>query len=115
MEPLAEGKVSKIGEEFVRNVFSNIDELYKVNKNFYDNIRELQKRKPILESIGDIVKDFVPNLYCYERYGRSQPRAKHILQIERDNNKNLNNFFKVKKIYIYYFVIIIILNLIILN
>jgi hypothetical protein len=94
MEPLAEGKVSKIGEEFVRNVFSNIDELYKVNKNFYDNIRELQKRKPILESIGDIVKDFVPNLYCYERYGRSQPRAKHILQIERDNNKNLNNFFK---------------------
>jgi len=94
MEPLAEGRVPKIGEEFVRNVFNNIDELYEVNKNFYDNIRELQKRKPILESIGDIVKDFVPNLYCYERYGRSQPRAKHILQIEKNNNKNLNNFFK---------------------
>jgi len=109
MEPLAEGKVSKIGEEFVRNVFSNIDELYKVNKNFYDNIRELQKRKPILESIGDIVKDFVPNLYCYERYGRSQPRAKHILQIERDNNKNLNNFFKVNRIFFFFFLLLIII------
>ncbi|OUM60860.1 hypothetical protein PIROE2DRAFT_45845 [Piromyces sp. E2] len=94
MEPLAEGRVSKIGEEFVVNVFGNIEELYEVNRNFYNNIHELQKRKPILESIGDIVKDFVPHLRSYERYGRSQPRAKHILQIERSHNKNLNNFFK---------------------
>ncbi|ORX67006.1 hypothetical protein BCR32DRAFT_211674 [Anaeromyces robustus] len=94
MEPLSEGRVSKIGIEFVETVFSNIHELYSINKNFYDTIRELQKRKPLLESIGDIVKDFIPNLICYETYGRSQPRAKHILQFERNNNKGLNNFFK---------------------
>jgi len=94
MEPIAEGRVSKVGEEFVHSVFSNFEELFEVNKNFYNNIHELQKRKPILESIGDIVKDFIPHLHCYEYYGRSQPRAKHILQIERSHNKSLNNFFK---------------------
>jgi len=94
MQPLAEGRVSKIGEEFVQNVFSNIEELYEVNSNFYNNIRELQKRKPLLESIGDVVKDFIPHLHCYEKYGSSQPSAKHILQVERNTNKQLNNFFK---------------------
>jgi len=99
IEPLRAGKVRGIDTKFVDKVFSNMETIYKVNRIFYENLRKVQKRKPILESIGDVVRDYVTQFSCYLQYGKNQPSAKQELQIQRDRNPLLDKFLlKCQKI-----------------
>jgi len=92
IEPLRAGKVHGIDTKFVDKVFSNMEAIYKINRIFYENLRQVQKRKPILESIGDVVRDYVSQFSCYLQYGKNQPSAKQELQIQRDRNPLLDKF-----------------------
>jgi len=92
--PLIHGKVIGIDSRFVDDVFGNIEEIAQVNNDFYENLRKIQKRKPVLESMGDVVKENVKNFKCYTKYGEKQPSAKQKLQIQKNQNPHLNNFLK---------------------
>ncbi|KAL6611863.1 hypothetical protein U3516DRAFT_594132 [Neocallimastix sp. 'constans'] len=92
IEPLRAGKVRGVTAQFVNKVFSNIEEIYKTNQIFYENLRQVQKRKPILESIGDTVLNYVNKFTCYLQYGKNQPSAKQELQVQRNRNSSLDRF-----------------------
>lgn len=92
--PLRHGKVPGIDNRFVDSVFGNIEEISQVNSDFYEGLRKIQKRKPVLESMGDVVKEHVVNFRCYIKYGESQPSAKQILQVQKNKNPQLNSFLK---------------------
>ncbi|ORX60790.1 hypothetical protein BCR36DRAFT_272815 [Piromyces finnis] len=94
INPLRNGKVIGVDNRFVELVFGNIEEIAQVNTEFYENLRKIQKRKPVLESLGDVVKECVGTFICYTKYGEKQPSAKQILQIQKNKNIYLNNFFK---------------------
>ena len=92
--PLRRGKIVGIDNRFVDSVFGNIEEISKVNGDFYENLRKLQKRKPVLESLGDVVKESVGTFICYTKYGKNQPSAKQILQVQKNKNPQLSAFLK---------------------
>ncbi|KAG4086593.1 hypothetical protein H8356DRAFT_1282084 [Neocallimastix lanati (nom. inval.)] len=92
--PLRHGKVPGVDNRFVDSVFGNIEEISQVNGDFYEALRRIQKRKPILESMGDVVKEHVANFKCYIKYGESQPSAKQILQVQKNKNAQLSAFLK---------------------
>ncbi|OUM68572.1 hypothetical protein PIROE2DRAFT_53185 [Piromyces sp. E2] len=94
INPLRKGKVIGIDSRFVDSVFGNIEEISQVNNDFYENLRKIQKRKPVLESLGDVVKECVGTFICYTKYGENQPSAKQILQVQKNKNIHLNNFLK---------------------
>jgi len=94
IEPLRHGKVIGVDDRLINSIFGNIEEISKVNNDFYEQLRKLQKRKPVLESMGDVVKACVSNFTCYTKYGENQPSAKQILQVQKNKNVHLNTFFK---------------------
>jgi len=94
INPLRHGKVPGVDDLFVDNVFGNIEEISQVNNDFYEGLRKIQKRKPVLESMGDVVKEHVVNFRCYIKYGESQPSAKQILQVQKNKNPQLTAFLK---------------------
>ncbi|ORX83419.1 hypothetical protein BCR32DRAFT_201813 [Anaeromyces robustus] len=94
IDPLRHGKVIGVDSRLIDSIFGNIEEISKVNSDFYEKLRKLQKRKPVLESMGDVVKECVSSFICYTKYGENQPSAKQILQVQKNKNIQLNAFFK---------------------
>eukprot|EP00833_Pecoramyces_ruminatium_P002388 jgi/Orpsp1_1/1176420/evm.model.c7180000057518.1 len=65
------GKVPGIDNRFVDSVFGNIEEISQVNSDFYEGLRKIQKRKPVLESMDVILNmekvSHPQNRYCKYR------------------------------------------------
>ncbi|KAF2104651.1 CNH-domain-containing protein [Rhizodiscina lignyota] len=76
-------------EKFVRTVFSNIQEVYKVNSKLAEALTRRQQQSPVVHNVGDIFLQFVPNFAPFITYGRSQLFGKY----EFENEKRSNNAF----------------------
>lgn len=79
-------------ERTVRTIFSNIIEppsIHGVSSRFAEALTERQKRQPVVQCVGDIFLEFVPQFEPFIIYGSNQLAGKY----EFENERSLNPYF----------------------
>ena len=76
-------------EKFVREVFSNIQDIHAVNSRLAESLTRRQQASPVVKSVGDIFLEFVPKFSPFIKYGGNQIFGK----FEVDNEKKTNPAF----------------------
>ncbi|KAG0690227.1 hypothetical protein C6P40_003537 [Pichia californica] len=96
MRPLAETKIIKDKErdQFIRNVFHNINEIWEVNHKFAEALVRRQQKSPIVDSIADIFLDFIPQFTPFITYGAGQVIGKYEFDRQRRHNPLLRRFIE---------------------
>lgn len=96
VEPLKERDIISAHKraEFIKDVFSNIQELYNINSKLLKKLISRQKEAYVVDKIGDIFANITHEAYPYVEYGAQQVFAKSILDEERANNPELAKFLK---------------------
>jgi hypothetical protein len=79
---------------FIKEVFSNIEELHKVNSKLLQKLLLRQKEAHIVDKIGDIFANITHEIYPYVQYGAQQVFGKSILDDEKLINPELVKFLK---------------------
>ncbi|KAI8897331.1 CNH domain-containing protein [Globomyces pollinis-pini] len=81
-------------EQFVNEVFSNINAICSVNEKLLQKLLVRQRQSTVVSNVGDIfiemAKEFVP----YIEYGTNQFHAKIVLNDERNRNTELTKFIQ---------------------
>ncbi|KAJ3362024.1 guanine nucleotide exchange factor 10-like protein [Kappamyces sp. JEL0680] len=80
--------------EFIKQVFSNIAELYNINSKLLKKLVTRQKEAYVVDKIGDIFVNSLHEAYPYVEYGAQQVFAKAILDDERQMNPEFAKFLK---------------------
>lgn len=73
-------------EEFVRLVFGNVTEILAVNARVAEQLARRQKQQPVIEQIGDIYLNMLPQFEPFVRYGANQLFGK--VEFEREKAAN---------------------------
>lgn len=96
MRPLAETKIIKDKErdQFIRNVFHNINEIWEVNHKFAEALVRRQQKSPIVDSIADIFLDYIPQFTPFITYGAGQVIGKYEFDRQRRHNPLLRRFIE---------------------
>ena len=79
-------------ERTVRTIFSNIIEppsIHGVSSRFAEALTERQKKQPVVQNVGDIFLQYVPQFEPFIIYGSTQLSAKY----EFENERSLNPLF----------------------
>jgi hypothetical protein len=79
-------------ERTVRTIFSNIIEqpsIHAVSSRFAEALTERQKKQPVVQNVGDIFLQYVPQFEPFIVYGSTQLAAKY----EFENERSLNPLF----------------------
>lgn len=79
-------------EKVVKNIFSNIIDhpsVHSVSSRFASSLTTRQQKDPIVQNIGDIFLEFVPQFEPFIFYGSRQLEAK----FEFENERSINPFF----------------------
>ncbi|KAF2821904.1 CNH-domain-containing protein [Ophiobolus disseminans] len=96
MKPLRNPQSSPIPEhrreKFVRTVFSNCQEVYMVNSRLADALTKRQQKEPVVRSVGDIFKEFVPKFAPFIKYGANQLFGKYEFEHEKRTNQHFSRF-----------------------
>lgn len=79
-------------EKFVRTVFSNIQEVYKVNSKVAEALTKRQQQSPVVYNVGDIFLEYVPRFAPFIIYGRSQLFGKYEFENEKRANLAFSRF-----------------------
>lgn len=82
-------------EKVVRNIFSNIVDqpsIHAVSSRFAKSLTERQQKSPVVNHIGDIFLEFVPQFEPFIHYGAKQLEAKFEFENERSINKDFAKF-----------------------
>ena len=96
MRPLSETKIIKDKErdQFIRNVFHNINEIWEINHKFAEALVRQQQKSPIVDSIADIFLDFIPQFTPFITYGAGQVIGKYEFDRQRRHNPLLRRFIE---------------------
>jgi hypothetical protein len=96
IRPLSETKIIKDRErdQFIRNVFHNINEIWDVNHRFAEALVRRQQKSPIVDSIADIFLDFIPQFTPFITYGAGQVIGKYEFDRQRRHNPLLRRFIE---------------------
>ncbi|KAJ3009607.1 RHO1 GDP-GTP exchange protein 2 [Thoreauomyces humboldtii] len=96
VEPLRHSQIIPADrmEEFIDNVFYNVDELYQINSLLLAKLLTRQKESSIVDKIGDIFISIVDSFEAYVRYGAQQVLARYHLDQERTNNPEFAKFLQ---------------------
>jgi RHO1 GDP-GTP exchange protein 1/2 len=96
VEPLRERDIFPIEkrEEYIKEIFSNMQELYNINSKFLKKLQSRQKEAYVVEKIGDIFANVTNELYPYIEYGAQQIYGKVLLDEERSTNVEFAKFLK---------------------
>lgn len=96
IRPLRETKIIKEKErdQFIRNVFHNITEIWEVNHRFAEALVRRQQKSPIVDSIADIFLDFIPQFTPFITYGAGQVIGKYEFDRQRRHNPLLKRFIE---------------------
>lgn len=81
-------------DDFIKQVFSNIGELYNINSKLLKKLLSRQKEALIVDKVGDIFVNITHEAYPYVEYGAQQVYAKSILDDEKQNNPEFAKFLK---------------------
>ncbi|KAK5656198.1 hypothetical protein OQA88_4959 [Cercophora sp. LCS_1] len=82
-------------ERVVRNIFSNIVDhpsIHAVSSRFAKALTERQQKSPVVQHIGDIFLEFVPQFEPFIYYGAKQLEGKFEFENERSINKDFAKF-----------------------
>lgn len=79
-------------EKFVRTVFANIGDVYKVNAQLAEQLTRRQQEKPVVRNIGDVFLQWVPKFDPFIQYGRSQMFGKYEFENEKRSNPAFSRF-----------------------
>lgn len=92
--PLSDRPIIPISrrESFIKKVFRNVQDIYKVNIRLLRALEMRQGQHPIIHQIGDILLNFVIDFEPYIMYGSKQYEAKFALENERYINSNFDAF-----------------------
>lgn len=96
MRPLAETKIIKDKErdQFIRNVFHNINEIWEVNHKFAEALFRRQQKSPVVDSISDIFLEYIPQFTPFITYGAGQVIGKYEFDRQRRHNPLLRRFIE---------------------
>lgn len=81
--------------EFLGNVFWNIHDIIAVNTRLRDSLNKRQKSYAIIERIGDIFLEHVPNFSPFVSYGAHQLLGKYEFEKEKSTNPEFQKFVDV--------------------
>jgi hypothetical protein len=79
-------------ERIVRTIFSNIIDppsIHGVSSRFAESLTERQRKQPVVQCVGDIFLEFVPQFEPFITYGSNQLAGKY----EFENERSLNPYF----------------------
>jgi hypothetical protein len=79
-------------ERIVRTIFSNIIDspsIHGVSSRFADALTERQRKQPVVQCVGDIFLEYVPQFEPFITYGSNQLAGKY----EFENERSLNPYF----------------------
>lgn len=88
MEGLSEGLVEK--------VFWNVGDILAVNTRLRDSLNKRQKAYAVVETIGDILLEHVPNFEPFVKYGAHQLYGKFEFEREKTSNPAFAQFVEVR-------------------
>ncbi|KAF2202340.1 CNH-domain-containing protein [Delitschia confertaspora ATCC 74209] len=96
MKPLRNPVTSPIPEhrreKFVRTVFSNCQDVYKVNSRLAEALTRRQQQSPVVKSVGDIFLEYVPRFTPFIKYGANQLFGKYEFEHEKRTNGLFSRF-----------------------
>ena len=79
-------------ERFVRTVFANAPEVYKVNSRLAEALTRRQQQGAVVRNIGDIFLEHVPHFQPFITYGSQQMYAKFEFEQEKRTNPMFARF-----------------------
>jgi hypothetical protein len=83
-------------EDFVQQVFWNVLEIYAVNLKLCEALNRRQKQNHIVDRIGDVFLDHVPNFGPFVKYGAHQLYGKYEFEKEKSSNPLFSKFVDVR-------------------
>ena len=83
-------------EDFIRQVFWNILDVHSVNIKLSDQLNKRQKQSHVVEKIGDIFLENVPNFGPFVQYGAHQLYGKYEFEKEKSGNPAFAKFVDVR-------------------
>ncbi|KAL1633565.1 RHO1 GDP-GTP exchange protein 2 [Diplodia intermedia] len=96
MKPLRNPQTSPIPEhrreKFIRTVFSNCQEVYKVNARLAESLTRRQQQAPVVHNVGDIFGEYVPHFGPFIKYGANQLFGKYEFEHEKKTNPAFAKF-----------------------
>lgn len=81
--------------EFLEQVFWNMYDIIAVNTRLRDALNKRQKSYAVVEQIGDIFVDNVPNFSPFVSYGAHQLYGKYEFEKEKSSNALFAQFVEV--------------------
>ncbi|KAI9208636.1 uncharacterized protein BJ171DRAFT_577736 [Polychytrium aggregatum] len=89
VEPLRSSNDLHISEKenFIRNVFLNMSEIFTIGQELYERLYERQQAdKYVIHEIGDIFLEFVPRFECYFQYSSGHVYGIEMFKKEKSKN-----------------------------
>ncbi|KAL2010279.1 hypothetical protein VTN00DRAFT_6086 [Thermoascus crustaceus] len=79
-------------EKFIRTVFGNCLEVWKVNSGLCEALNARQKESPVVKTVGDIFLQHVPKFDPFIKYGANQLYGKYEFEKEKASNPAFARF-----------------------
>ena len=97
MKPLRESDIipESRRQDFLEQVFWNVQDIISVNIKLRDALNKRQKSFAVVEQIGDIFLDAVPNFGPFVSYGAHQLYGKFEFEKEKSSNPAFAQFVEV--------------------
>ena len=98
MKPLEKSDVLPVERRaaFVKEVFWNVEDIIAVNLKLRDALNRRQKAFAVVESIGDIMLEYVPHFEPFVTYGSHQLYGKYEFEKEKNGNVQFAQFVEVR-------------------
>lgn len=80
---------------FIQNVFWNVRDILAVNTRLRDALSKRQKSYAVVDRIGDVFLEHVPNFGPFVAYGAHQLYGKYEFEREKDQNPAFAQFVEV--------------------
>ncbi len=84
-------------EDFLQQVFWNINDIIAVNTRLRDALNKRQKSYAVVEQIGDILLEAVPHFHPFVSYGAHQLYGKYEFEKEKSANPAFARFVEVRR------------------
>ncbi|KXS15279.1 hypothetical protein M427DRAFT_98955 [Gonapodya prolifera JEL478] len=73
-------------EQVIREIFLNVGMIYQTYSRLSRRLLARQKERPLVDRVGDVLQNAVPDLKHFVEYGSNQHYAKNALEVERERN-----------------------------
>ena len=79
-------------EKFLRTVFANCSQVYRVNSQMAADLTRRQQQNPVVRNVGDIIRKYIPEFTPFINYGKNQLFGKYEYEREKQANPAFARF-----------------------